>query len=46
VLAKIVTEKGAAIDTFYVTEKNGTAIVSPERQNQIASELSQVIQDL
>jgi [protein-PII] uridylyltransferase len=46
VLAKIVTEKGAAIDTFYVTEKNGTAIVSPERQNQIASELRQVIQNL
>jgi [protein-PII] uridylyltransferase len=46
VLAKIVTEKGAAIDTFYLTEKNGSPVISPERQNQIASELRRVIQDL
>jgi [protein-PII] uridylyltransferase len=46
VLAKIVTEKGAAIDTFYLIEKNGSPVMSPERQNQIASELRRVIQDL
>jgi [protein-PII] uridylyltransferase len=46
VLAKIVTEKGAAIDTFYVTEMDGSPVMSPERQNQIASELRRVIQDL
>ena len=46
VLAKIVTEKGAAIDTFYVTEKDGSPVMPPERQNQITSELRRVIQDL
>ena len=45
-LAKIVTEKGAAIDTFYVTEKDGSPVLSKERQEQIASELRKVIQDL
>jgi [protein-PII] uridylyltransferase len=46
VLAKIVTEKGAAIDTFYVTEMDGSPVMSLERQNQIASELRRVIQDM
>jgi len=46
VLAKIVTEKGAAIDTFYITEKDGSPILSPERRTQIASELRRVIQNL
>jgi len=46
VLAKIVTEKGAAIDTFYVTEKDGSPVLSQERQDQIASELRRVIRDL
>jgi [protein-PII] uridylyltransferase len=46
VLAKIVTEKGAAIDTFYVTEKDGAPVLSRERRDQIASELRRVIRDL
>ena len=46
VLAKIVTEKGAAIDTFYVTERDGTQPMSAERQAQITSTLRRVIQDL
>jgi len=46
VLAKIVTEKGAAIDTFYVTERDGTPVRSKERQERIATELRRVIHDL
>ena len=33
--ARIVTERGAAIDSFYVTELGGGKIVSAERQKQI-----------
>jgi [protein-PII] uridylyltransferase len=39
VLAKVVTEKGAAIDTFYITEADGSAIVDGERQAEIGSAL-------
>jgi len=46
VLAKIVTERGAAIDTFYVTERDGSAVVTPERERQIATELRRVIREL
>jgi len=42
VLAKVVTEKGAAIDTFYVTEADGSAIVDGERQAEIGAALRRV----
>jgi [protein-PII] uridylyltransferase len=38
-LAKISTEKGAAIDTFYVCEQDGQKIVWPERQRLIEQSL-------
>ena len=38
-LAKISTEKGAAIDTFYVCEQDGQKIVWPERQKLIEERL-------
>ena len=38
-LAKISTEKGAAIDTFYVCEHDGQKIVWPERQQLIEARL-------
>ncbi|MGH8525800.1 MAG: ACT domain-containing protein, partial [Gammaproteobacteria bacterium] len=38
-LAKISTEKGAAIDTFYVCEHDGQKIVWPERQQLIEERL-------
>jgi [protein-PII] uridylyltransferase len=38
-LAKISTEKGAAIDTFYVCEQDGQKIVWPERQQLIEQRL-------
>jgi len=42
-LAKISTEKGAAIDTFYVSELDGQKIVSPPRQKFIAENLRQAL---
>jgi [protein-PII] uridylyltransferase len=42
-LAKIVTEKGAAIDSFYVTEQGGGAVSEPERQTEIARRLREVV---
>ncbi|MBI1177907.1 [protein-PII] uridylyltransferase [bacterium] len=42
-LAKIVTEKGAAVDSFYVNEIVGGKITASERQREIASRLLQAI---
>jgi [protein-PII] uridylyltransferase len=44
--AKICTEKGAAIDSFYVREVGGAKILSPERQNAIERKLRQAIHNL
>ncbi len=44
--AKICTEKGAAIDTFYVRELDGGKILSPERRRSIERKLVQEIQRL
>src|SRR5262249_45164920 len=41
--AKILTEKGAAIDSFYVRELGGGKILSPERQKAIEKLLLQSI---
>jgi len=43
-LAKILTEKGAAIDTFYITERNGSKVLDPERQKVIKQRLRQAVQ--
>jgi [protein-PII] uridylyltransferase len=41
--AKILTEKGAAIDSFYVRELDGGKLVAPERQRAIERKLLQAI---
>jgi [protein-PII] uridylyltransferase len=41
--AKILTEKGAAIDSFYVRELDGGKVIAPERQQAIERELQQAI---
>jgi [protein-PII] uridylyltransferase len=41
--AKILTEKGAAIDTFYVRELDGGKVMAPERQKAIERKLQQAI---
>jgi len=45
-LAKISTEKGAAIDSFYVSEGNGDKVTAPERQRLIAERLLLVVRSL
>jgi [protein-PII] uridylyltransferase len=44
--AKISTEKGAAIDTFYIRELGGGKVVTPERHRAIERRLRQAIQSL
>jgi [protein-PII] uridylyltransferase len=41
--ARIVTERGAAIDSFYVRELDGGKIISPERQKLIEGKLREAI---
>ncbi len=43
-LAKILTEKGAANDTFYITERNGAKVLGPDRQKAIQHRLRQAVQ--
>lgn len=45
-VAKIVTEKGAAIDSFYVREFDGQKVLQPERQQVIAARLRAAIESL
>jgi [protein-PII] uridylyltransferase len=42
-LAKIVTDMGGAVDSFYVAEKDGGRITSPQRQKQIEKSLRQAL---
>ena len=44
--AKICTEKGAAIDSFYVSEESGGKILLPERQKAIERKLRAAIKSL
>ena len=44
--ARIVTERGAAIDSFYLRELDGTKVVSPERQTLIEKRLREAISRL
>jgi [protein-PII] uridylyltransferase len=46
VLAKITTEKGAATDSFYISELDGSPITSPERQRGIEAKLRNAIAGL
>jgi [protein-PII] uridylyltransferase len=46
VSARIVTERGAAIDSFYVCEPDGGKIISPERQLSIEDRLRNAIRRL
>lgn len=45
-LAKISTEKGAAIDTFYISERDGQKILHPDRQKYIAEKLLTALRSL
>jgi [protein-PII] uridylyltransferase len=45
-LAKIVTEKGAAVDSFYVNEVANGKVTSLDRQRQIGDRLLKVIGSL
>ncbi len=44
--AKICTEKGAAIDVFYILESGGGKILAPERQKKIENKLRHAIHAL
>jgi [protein-PII] uridylyltransferase len=44
--ARIVTERGAAIDSFYVQDFGGGKIISPSRQKLIETKLHEAIQNL
>jgi [protein-PII] uridylyltransferase len=44
--AKICTERGAAIDSFYVRELDGRKVLAPERHRAIERRLRQAIGDL
>jgi len=44
--AKISTERGAAIDSFYVRELDGRKITSPDRQRAIERKLRSVLHEL
>jgi [protein-PII] uridylyltransferase len=43
-LAKISTEKGAAMDSFYATEHDGSKILLPEREKAIQQKLRHAVQ--
>ena len=45
-LAKITTEKGAAVDTFYVRDSDGRKVESPDRQREIAERIYRAIREL
>lgn len=45
-LAKIVTEHGAALDSFYVTDEDGEKVLSTHRQQFIESRLREAIRQL
>jgi [protein-PII] uridylyltransferase len=45
-LAKICTEKGAAIDSFYVSERDGQKVLHPDRQKYIAEKLMTALRAL
>ena len=42
-LAKVSTEKGAAIDSFYVTESNGNKILDEDRLKYVQSRLTEAV---
>jgi [protein-PII] uridylyltransferase len=44
--ARIVTERGAAIDSFYVSELDGTKIEGPERRTEVEQRLRAIIGSL
>jgi [protein-PII] uridylyltransferase len=44
--AKINTERGAAIDSFYVRELDGKKVIAPERQREIERKLRQAVTEL
>ena len=45
-LAKISTEKGAAIDTFYISERDGQKVLHPDRQKYVAEKLLTALRQL